>query len=524
MIDRAIETVHLADIYYATIPNLNLHLSLVEVYTYDTPQSDPTNGMTGANQVLDTFLVDHSGSLDYLPNHDNAILILSRSFSGGDSEVVGLAYQDTLCDVIGSGSWIKDDTDSIEQLAGVLAHELGHNFGLGHNPTNPRHRCYCGREACVMDAVVSSSAPDAFTSCQMEKIKDYIEEGSAMCLHNEPSIQVDAPYCGDYLVNQASEQCDCGSVHTCEDPCCNPRDCTLREGATCSSMDLCCDNVTCAIKSKGELCRPPCNECDEAEKCDGISAECPSDEYIQSGTECVTSEHHGSSPGHCYKGDCRSAYAQCLRLFEPDGLHKKIHDDCWSLNRDGDEWGNCGSNVNQNFTPCSKSNQRCGKLQCAVDAGFEPTVAGSFENVYHSTFEYDNLACYTTDHFIPSIDSPDDFAYVRDGTWCGQNSFCYDRRCVHISEIPGMTNCPKNCFGNGFCNSSNQCECRDNFGPPLCEPPPDATEALLLPLLMGLVVAVVVGNLAICIGVLLVKFGCHSRPNIRPPPVNGPPI
>ena len=57
----------------------------------------------GANQVLDTFLVDHSGSLDYLPNHDNAILILSRSFSGGDSEVVGLAYQDTLCDVIGSG-------------------------------------------------------------------------------------------------------------------------------------------------------------------------------------------------------------------------------------------------------------------------------------------------------------------------------------------------------------------------------------------------------------------------------------
>ena len=31
-----------------------------------------------------------------------------------------------------------------------------------------------------MDAVVSSSAPDAFTSCQMEKIKDYIEEGKTI--------------------------------------------------------------------------------------------------------------------------------------------------------------------------------------------------------------------------------------------------------------------------------------------------------------------------------------------------------
>ena len=53
-----------------------------------------------------------------------------------------------------------------------------------------------------------------------------------MCLHNEPVQQIDAPFCGDYIVNtEEGEECDCGGVDTCNDPCCHPDNCTLVPGS-----------------------------------------------------------------------------------------------------------------------------------------------------------------------------------------------------------------------------------------------------------------------------------------------------
>ena len=53
-----------------------------------------------------------------------------------------------------------------------------------------------------------------------------------MCLHNEPVQQIDAPFCGDYIVNtEEGEECDCGGVDTCDDPCCHPHNCTLVPGS-----------------------------------------------------------------------------------------------------------------------------------------------------------------------------------------------------------------------------------------------------------------------------------------------------
>ena len=52
-----------------------------------------------------------------------------------------------------------------------------------------------------------------------------------MCLHNEPSQQIDVTsFCGDYIVNGEGEECDCGGVDTCDDPCCHPNNCTLVTG------------------------------------------------------------------------------------------------------------------------------------------------------------------------------------------------------------------------------------------------------------------------------------------------------
>ena len=52
-----------------------------------------------------------------------------------------------------------------------------------------------------------------------------------MCLHNEPSKQIEEGYCGDYIVNRMDgEECDCGAVDTCDDRCCHPNNCTLVTG------------------------------------------------------------------------------------------------------------------------------------------------------------------------------------------------------------------------------------------------------------------------------------------------------
>ena len=54
--------------------------------------------------------------------------------------------------------------------------------------------------------------------------------GNSDCLLNQPVKAIDEPYCGDYIVNQASEQCDCGFNATCDDPCCDAANCNLISG------------------------------------------------------------------------------------------------------------------------------------------------------------------------------------------------------------------------------------------------------------------------------------------------------
>ena len=81
-------------------------------------------------------------------------------------------------------------------------------------------------------------------------------------------------------------------------------------GATCSSMDLCCEPTTCGLKASGVVCRDAVNTCDIEEQCDGVNSECPTDSYHSTGDNCTVD----GVDGHCYFGNCRSHYAQCLEL------------------------------------------------------------------------------------------------------------------------------------------------------------------------------------------------------------------
>ena len=93
---------HFADFYYAGLTNINLHLSLVDVHTFTSEQSDPTYANGTTNGVLDLFLNYHWENLQNFPNHDNAILLIVRNFTE-NAGTVGLAYIGVQCDMWGSG-------------------------------------------------------------------------------------------------------------------------------------------------------------------------------------------------------------------------------------------------------------------------------------------------------------------------------------------------------------------------------------------------------------------------------------
>ena len=130
-----------------------------------------------------------------------------------------------------------------------------------------------------------------------------------MCLNNRPTLTFGDPYCGDKFVNQAWEECDCGILSACDDPCCNASTCMLTPGSQCSISDLCCDNA-CQIRTEGATCRDKASSCDLPEYCDGKMSSCPSDVYIQNGEPCNSQNDRLSS--HCYYGQCMTVYDQCV--------------------------------------------------------------------------------------------------------------------------------------------------------------------------------------------------------------------
>lgn len=63
------------------------------------------------------------------------------------------------------------------------------------------------------------------------------------------------------------------------------------------------------VKAAGVLCRASKNDCDLAEHCSGLSAECPEDVFQENGVSC----QHGT--GYCYNGACPSHGEQCRALW-----------------------------------------------------------------------------------------------------------------------------------------------------------------------------------------------------------------
>ncbi|XP_070707476.1 disintegrin and metalloproteinase domain-containing protein 8 [Pempheris klunzingeri] len=424
---------------------LNIRIMLVglEIWTY----KDYIDVDGDSEIALDNFLLWRQSDLLQRSKHDNAQFVTGKDFDG---DTVGLANKFAMC-TENSGGVNQDHHDNLIGLASTIAHEMGHNFGLSHDAAG----CVCGPPYssgnCVMAEKLrtgSQAFPELFSNCSVGQLAEFMERAQPSCLSKPPAhvktLSV-GPRCGNGLLDPG-EECDCGTVEECKNPCCDASTCRLTEGSQCAH-GLCCD--TCQFRAAGSVCRKSAGDCDLAEYCSGVSEDCPEDAFEMNGKPC-----YGQAQGYCYNGQCPTHEQHCWRLF---GAGTRVAPDvCFDLNKRGEEDTNCGRNK-FGYTRCTAPNLKCGSIFCG---GGDKSITGK-----GASYIVYGIEC----KLAVDDDQTRNFDMVPKGTRCGPNKVCLDNRCVDISVYGTKEDCAKKCSNHGVCNHKNNCQCSPGWAPPYCD-------------------------------------------------------
>nr|XP_053637754.1 LOW QUALITY PROTEIN: uncharacterized protein LOC128692595 [Cherax quadricarinatus] len=350
-----------------------------------------------------------------IPN-DTTQLLTTVDFTG---ITIGKATMNGMCSYDDSVGIVQDKIGRISYVAQTLAHELGHNLGLGHDEDDSD--CQCDTNNCIMNTSRDRhSSRISWSTCSKRNLTRTLKGFSFDCLTNVPSKLFSGSNCGNGVVEEG-EQCDCGPPTYCDNPCCMAETCQLVTNATCASGS-CCNTQTCTPKDMWTLCRDATAECDVPEYCTGASEYCPPDTVKEDGTLCW------GAKGHCYKGVCGSHEGRCQQVWGPSALAGSPQ--CYTqLNQEGGPYGNCGILDLDSHTlqPCSLHDSLCGTLHCHTDADVKP----KFGIVSYTAWSKDNHDCRT---IFSTNDIPPSYWLSPDGAACGDGMMCVSQRCV---PIPG---------------------------------------------------------------------------------------
>ncbi|XP_010768252.1 zinc metalloproteinase-disintegrin-like 2d [Notothenia coriiceps] len=423
---------------------LNIRVMLVglEIWTYRDYMDVDTNSET----TLDHFLLWRQADLLKRIKHDNSQFVTGKDFDG---DTVGLANKFAMC-TENSGGVNQDHHGNPIGLASTIAHEMGHNFGLSHDAEG----CMCGPSYssgnCVMAEKLrtgNQAFPEFFSGCSVEQLAEFMARAQPSCLSRPSSITNIAagPSCGNNLLDPG-EECDCGPVEECQNPCCDASTCRLTEGFQCAQGE-CCNN--CQLKPAGGVCRKSASDCDLPEYCTGESEQCPEDSFEMNGEPC-----YDRAQGYCSNGQCPTHQQHCWRLFGPGT--RVGSDVCFNLNKRGEEGANCGRDK-FSYIPCTAPNLKCGSMFC--EGGGE-SISGK-----RADFRLFGLEC----KLAVDDDKTRNIDMVPKGTKCGPNKVCLDNRCVDMSVYGKKEDCSKKCNNKGVCNHKNECHCNPGWAPPYCD-------------------------------------------------------
>ncbi|KAG8574460.1 hypothetical protein GDO81_009192 [Engystomops pustulosus] len=307
-----------------------------------------------------------------------------------------------MCNTAYSAGVIQDYSRFSGAVGSILAHEMGHNLGMGHDNIN----CSCTEAVCIMTPVASAKFPDHFSNCSQGQLRTFMLKNHPKCLLNKPNNKnVVAPaVCGNNFT-ELGEECDCGTVQECKNPCCNAATCKLKVEAKCAE-GACCQQ--CQIEKAGTVCQASSREdCVLPAKCDGQSSVCPSNRLKDDGTPC------NDGQGYCYNGQCPSLKNQCINLWGADAVVGK--EICYNMNTKGTNYGHC-TKSNNTYVPCNPVDMMCGVLFCSAGEKI-PTVGSGVAS------------------FMGCKAALDPTVMVKNGTKCGNKMVCNNGKCLSTSKV-----------------------------------------------------------------------------------------
>ncbi|XP_075860013.1 disintegrin and metalloproteinase domain-containing protein 20 [Microcebus murinus] len=476
--------INIVDALYHPL-NIDLILTGLEIWT----EKNPFNTSQDIDHAVEEFAFWKFVNLDKRMHHDAAHLFI-KEFNGVK---LGVAYVRGICQSpFNCGIDVFID-NSVVFFALSLAHELGHNLGMIHDTV----WCVCGLEFCIMYAYKKPTSK--FSNCSYAEYLDNSYK-TGLCLHPPPypGNIFRLNFCGNLVVEEG-EECDCGTVHQCaEDPCCLS-DCTLSPGAACA-FGMCCKN--CKFMPSGTLCRQQVSECDLPEWCNGTSHQCPDDMYVQDGFSCGVNTY-------CYKKSCSNHDIQCKEIFGKDAL--SASQSCYEeINTRGNRFGHCGI-AGTIYVRCLTADIMCGRVQCE-------NVREIPKLIDHTTvhqFHFNDTTCWGTDYHLGM--SIPDVGQVKDGTPCGPEKICINRKCASMVRL-SPTCKPETCNMRGVCNNKQHCHCDRGWAPPFCKdqgfggsndsgpPPGNSTEIPKVKRIWGYMLLLLLPLILLFIFFLLVLF------------------
>uniref|UniRef100_A0A8D0CK53 ADAM metallopeptidase domain 28 n=1 Tax=Scleropages formosus TaxID=113540 RepID=A0A8D0CK53_SCLFO len=426
---RIFEIVNYVNVVYKPLKTFIALIGL-EIWT----DQDKISVTTPAGSTLDAFTNWRNNYLLKTKPHDNAHLISGIDFDGA---TVGLAYIGSLCTGHSTGV-VQDHNSRAIAVGATLAHEMGHNLGMNHDSSS----CICTGSTCIMSAALSYDIPENFSSCSDANYEQFLTSRNPPCLFNKPDYMslISTPKCGNGFVENG-EQCDCGTVEECKNPCCNATTCTLTAGSQCSAGDCCED---CKFTPPSRVCRRQQDECDLAEYCTGKSTECPEDVFTVNGLPCKGGQ------SYCYNGLCPTKADQCVKVWGSTAEVAKPS--CYDQNTRGTYYAFCNRPSREQYIGCQKKDVMCGKLFC---------IEGNDNPNYNRFVKF--LDCKA----IFSDDPDNDFGQVDTGTKCGDGMVrscpleqggsikgCGDTNCINLYKNGNVSfdhsRPVDTCCGNAF--------------------------------------------------------------------------
>ncbi|XP_048338931.1 disintegrin and metalloproteinase domain-containing protein 2-like [Sphaerodactylus townsendi] len=429
--------------------NVTIVLSSLEFWTDRNKIST-----SGEVDVLLQRFLNWKNSYLVLRPHDTAFLFAYRE----KPNYAGSTFLGKLClRNYGAGVALYQKFVNLEIFSVIIAQLLSLSLGISYDDNK---NCQCPGPVCIMNTeAVHSSGIKVFSSCSIEDFQHFIKHKGGNCLSNRPHLQhykkrsaKNFSFCGNRII-EAGENCDCGSPEECKKSTCCTSNCKLQAGAVCSS-EACCQN--CKYTPSNTVCRKAMDRaCDLPEYCNGTSASCPSDVYVQNGHAC------GGNTGFCYRGACQSADLRCRELFGPSA--RNAPNACYEeINRQTDRFGHCGIDPFDGYKSCSFQDFRCGKLICQYPNNV-PFAKMKVPVLYTPV---KNIICASLD--MKQSETLPDPLLLKDGTKCGPSKVCINQVCENYEILKYDCDPKEKCSGHGICNNKKNCHCDPGWAPPNC--------------------------------------------------------